>query len=93
MVKRLLEEKLRSKGRAVDCHAILLTLGLERYQLSAIGLQSIPRFVDILLSNFISLPGEDPKAEYYIPDVLGALSPWSIKFQNEYNCRHAPIVV
>ncbi|THC88046.1 hypothetical protein EYZ11_012510 [Aspergillus tanneri] len=60
-VKKLLEEKLQHRELEVNCHAILLALGLVYSQVKSTTYKNLGQFVDLLLSEeaLVSLPGEE----------------------------------
>ncbi|KAE8335080.1 hypothetical protein BDV24DRAFT_144567 [Aspergillus arachidicola] len=99
VLKRLIEERLKSQGLPHECDAILHVLGLVKHRVFGTTYENTLDFVDLLFAEdtLVTLPSPDDKepnkdslSQIHVLDVIGALSPWSRALQKSYEGWSAP---
>ncbi|KAF5861177.1 hypothetical protein ETB97_000551 [Aspergillus alliaceus] len=93
VLKRLVEERLKSQGLPHECDAIVHVLGLIKHRVFGTTYENTLDLVDLLFAEdaLVTLSSADDKetnedglSQRHVLDVIGALSPWSRALQKRY---------
>ncbi|KAE8396973.1 hypothetical protein BDV37DRAFT_84864 [Aspergillus pseudonomiae] len=99
VLKRLVEERLKSQGLPHECDAVLHVLGLVKHRVFGTTYENTLDLVNLLFAEdtLVTLsspddnePNKDSLSQIHVLDVIGALSPWSRALQKSYEGWSAP---